>query len=158
MSDWAEEDLEDDGIDAQAVEGDADAGGEAQPALYYGSVDEFIREYLRHVYRRRIDGRNRVWAARWWEHDEAVIRLEALWRAWEHLRHDPTIGMSVWWRDHADYHMAVLMDPDGPFATADATAGGNQTKKGAPLPYETPPPDLFPDVRVALTRGLRTGS
>lgn len=63
MSDWAEEDLEDEGIDAQAVGVDDDAGGEAPPALYYGSVDEFVREYLRHVYRRRIDGRNRVWAA-----------------------------------------------------------------------------------------------
>ncbi len=78
MSDWANDHLEDEGIDARTVEVDDDAGGEAQPTLYYGSVDEFVREYLRHVYRRRIDGRHRVWAARWWEHDEAVIRLEAL--------------------------------------------------------------------------------
>lgn len=144
MSDWADDDLEDEGIDAQTVEGDNDAAGGAQPALYYGSVDEFVREYLRHVYRRRIDGRNRVWAARWWEHDEAVIRLEALWRAWEHLRLDPATGMSVWLRDHADYHMAVLMDESGPFAAAEVT----QTKKGDPLPYEAPPPGLFPDVRA----------
>lgn len=148
MRDWAEEDLEDEGIDAQAFEVDDDAGGEAQPALHYGSVDEFVREYLRFVYRRRIDGRNRVWAARWWEHDEAVIRLEALWRAWEHLRLDPATGMSVWWRDHADYHMATLMDPDGPFMAADVMAETNQSKKGSPLPYEQPPAGLFPDVRL----------
>ena len=146
MSDWANDHLEDEGIEARTVEVDDDAGGEAQPTLYYGSVDEFVREYLRHVYRRRIDYRHRVWAARWWEHDEAVIRLEALWRAWEHLRRDPGTGMSVWWRDHADHHMAVLMDPDGPFATA--TEGEeNTSKRGEPLPYVAPPEGMFPDVR-----------
>lgn len=118
-----------------------------EPELYYGSVDEFVREYLRNVYKRKIDGKSRVWAARWWEYDEAVIRLEALWRAWEFLRRDPATGMSVWWRDHADHHMGVLMDPQGPFAAADAMATENQTSKGAPLPYEAPPEGLFPDVR-----------
>lgn len=149
MSDWANDHLEDEGIDARTVEVDDDAGGEAQPTLYYGSVDEFVREYLRHVYRRRIDGRHRVWAARWWEHDEAVIRLEALWRAWEHLRRDPGTGMSVWWRDHADHHMAVLMEADGPFFTADVSGESNQARKDEPLPYAPPPPGLFPDVRTA---------
>ena len=75
-----------------------------------------MREYLRNVYRRRIDSRHRCWAGEWWRYDEAVIRLEALWRAWEHLRQDPATGMSVWWRDHADHHMPALMAPDGPFA------------------------------------------
>jgi hypothetical protein len=119
---------------------------ERPPELVYGSVDEFVREYLRHVYR-RATSEQRVWAARWWEYDEAVIRLEALWRAWEHLRLDPSTGMSVWWRDHADHHMAVLMDPEGPFAASDRYGDENGADKGAPLPYEAPPAGLFPDVR-----------
>lgn len=124
---------------------EAEEPAPAQP--YYGSVDEFVREYLRHVYRRAINGRSRIWAARWWEYDEVVIRLEALWRAWEFLRLDPATGMSVWFRDHADPHMTVLMDPDGPFAAADANAENNHARKGQPLPYEAPPEGLFPDVR-----------
>jgi hypothetical protein len=56
--------------------------------------------------------------------------------------------MSVWWRDHADYHMAVLMDPDGPFSTA-TDGEENTSKKGDPLPYVKPPEGMFPDVRVA---------
>jgi hypothetical protein len=118
------------------------------PTLYYGSVDQFVREYLIYVYRRRISGRGqgRVWAAQWWRYEEAVIRLEALWRAWEHLRLDPTTGMSVWWRDHADHHMAMLLDPDGPFAGVDGEQNANQ--RGEPLPYQPPPPGLFPDVRA----------
>lgn len=119
---------------------------ERPPELVYGSVDEFVRKYLRHVYRRATSDQ-RVWAARWWEYDEAVIRLEALWRAWEHLRLDPSTGMSVWWRDHADHHMAVLMDPEGPFAAANHYEHANEADKGAPLPYEAPPAGLFPDVR-----------
>lgn len=163
MSDWGEDDYTepwnqaqsaagDDigGLAGQAAEGNApadDGGEEPEAQLYYGSVDEFVGEYLRHVYRRSINGRSRVWAARWWEYDEAVIRLEALWRAWEHLRMDPSTGMSVWFRDHADPHMAVLMDPDGPFAAADANSEANHTRKGEPLPYQAPPEGLFPDVR-----------
>ncbi|MDF9878465.1 DUF4913 domain-containing protein [Cellulosimicrobium cellulans] len=118
------------------------------PTLYYGSVDEFVREYLRHAYRRHIAGRgeHRVWAAEWWKYDEAVIRLEALWRAWEHLRQDPATGMSVWWRDHADHHMAVLLDPqNGPFGPLDGEQDRNVP--GAPLPYAVPPEGMFPDVR-----------
>jgi Domain of unknown function (DUF4913) len=135
-----------------------DAGNQAAPktspqkatsknatTLVFGSVDEFVREYLRHVYKRRIDGRRRVWDAQWWRSDEAVIRLEALWRAWEHLRLDPATGMSVWWRDHADHHMPLLLDPDGPFANAAPEA--NTTRPGQPLPYQAPPEGLFPDVR-----------
>lgn len=116
-----------------------------EPSLYYGSVDEFVREYLIGAYRRRVDGQHRLWAARWWEYDEAVIRLDALWRSWEKLRLDESTGMSVWWRDHADHHMAVLFSPDGPFAGAESDA--NRNKKGEPLPYEAPPEGLYPDER-----------
>ncbi|MCT2980602.1 DUF4913 domain-containing protein [Propionibacterium freudenreichii] len=150
MSDWGDDELDEGGIEAQPVDVDVDATDDQpapEPTLYYGSVDEFLREYLRNVYRRKIDGKTRVWAARWWEYDEAVIRIEALWRSWEHLRQDPSTGMSVWWRDHADHHMSVLMDPQGPFSAADATASENQCSKGQPLPYTPPPAGLFPDVR-----------
>ncbi|AYD89928.1 DUF4913 domain-containing protein [Actinomyces sp. 2119] len=144
MTDWGT-------AEAQPSSNDpADAVDEPDEQLWFGSVDEFVRDYLRNVYRRRIDGRHRCWAGRWWQHEEAVIRLEALWRAWEHLRRDAATGMSIWWRDHADHHMAVLMSPDGPFATA--TEGTENTcRLGEPLPYVPPPEGLFPDVREQPT-------
>lgn len=89
-----------------------DANGQAleePPQLYYGSANEFVRDYLRHVYKRKIDGQHTYWSAQWWRSAEATSRLEGLWRAWEYLRLDSSTGMSVWWRDHADPHMAVLM-------------------------------------------------
>ena len=57
--------------------------------------------------------------------------------------------MSVWWRDHADHHMTMLMDPDGPFAGAKTDADENRCRRGETLPYTAPPAGLFPDVRDA---------
>lgn len=122
------------------------------PTLYYGSVDEFVRGFLLPNYRRRVGGTGATWAPDWWRYAEAVSRLEALWRAWEHLRLDPQTGMSVWFRDHADHHMAVLLSENGPFADVDTDAHKN--KAGEPLPYEPPPEGLFPDVRE--TDGARS--
>lgn len=121
---------------------------DAEPQLYFGSVDEFVRDYLVTAYRRRVDGQRTLWAADWWNYDEAVIRLEALWRSWEALRLDPATGMSVWWRDHADHHMNVLLSSDGPFAAVGEGADRvNTNEKGQPLPYEAPPAGMFPDLR-----------
>ena len=119
--------------------------GAAEPRLYYGSVDEFVREFVCPVFRRNVGEEGRAdyrWSARWWESAEAITRLEAMWRSWEHLRLDPATGMSVWLRDHADPHLAVLMSPTGPWARSTDKAGPNE-----PLPYDPPPQGLFPDVR-----------
>lgn len=124
---------------------EAEASAEDAPVLYYGSVDEFVREFVCPIFRRNVGEEGRAdyrWSARWWESAEAIARLEAMWRAWEHLRMDASTGTSVWLRDHADHHLGVLMSPTGPWALSKDTAG-----PGEPLPYEAPPEGLFPDVR-----------
>lgn len=88
---------------------------EPAPALVYRSVTEFVGGLLAPTYYRKIDGRTATWCPEWPRHPEAVVRLEALWRAWEHLRHDPALGMSVWLRDHLDHHLPILLDVTGPF-------------------------------------------
>lgn len=131
-------------IDHQAS-GPTDEEAE-DPQPYFGSADEFVREWLCHMYSREVSGRGsgRVWRDEWWKVPEAVSRLDALWRAWEHLRLDGATGMSVWWRDHADHHMAVLLDPEGPFRGSETAC-----RVGSPLPCAPPPEGLFPDERVA---------
>ena len=128
-------------------EADNDATPETAPTpeLFFGGTDEFVREFVCPVFRRNVGEAGRAeyrWAARWWESAEAVIRLEAMWRSWEQARLDPATGISTWLRDHADYHLNILTSPTGPFAHSRDTA--NVTD---PLPYEAPPPGLFPDVR-----------
>jgi len=115
-----------------------------EPTLFFGSVDEFVRERLCYIYSRRVgpQGSSR-WSAEWWRYPEAISRLDALWRSWEALRLEPTFGMSVWWRDHADHHMRILMSPEGPFADS-----RDENKGGDPLPYTAPPAGMFVDVRT----------
>lgn len=113
------------------------------PVLFYGSVEEFVRERLVHLFSRSPES-GLVWCPQWWRHAEALVRLDSVWRAWEHLRLDPATGMSNWMLHHADPHMRVLMDPvAGPFA---------QCKNGVhedpqPLPHHASPPELFLDSR-----------
>ena len=119
LGEWDDE-LEDASVAAEPAEEASDV-----PELFYPNVAEFVSNKLANTYRRQLNVQGGVtWCPQWWKHAEAISRLEALWRSWEYLRRDPATGMSVWWRDHADPHMGVLMDPQGPFAPADATAPG----------------------------------
>lgn len=133
VADAAEEDWAD--------AGNADGDDEVPPTLYFPNVEVFVRELLAPTYRRSLDGRHRTWCPQWWRHAEAITRLEALWRAWEHLRLDPALGISLWLRDHADPHMATLLNPDGPFkgCNPDKGHGGRLD----PLPCDNAPAGLF---------------
>jgi len=126
----------------------ADEPDDGSPQLFYSSVEEFVREQLAPMYRRALDGTQRTWCPEWWRHAEAISRLEALWRAWEHLRLDPATGISVWFRDHADHHMTVLLDSDGPFKRCSVTKGHSERQLD-PLPLVDSPSGLFATTRVA---------
>jgi hypothetical protein len=122
-------------------ESDADAGEEGTveepPEPYFPNLLAFVTEYLGPMYRRSLSGPGVTWCPEWWNHAEAIARLEALWRAWEFLRLDPHTGMSVWFRDHADHHMSVLLNADGPFKGCKPTAHAERLEE---LPT-APPPD-----------------
>ena len=110
------------------------------PTLHYRSVDEFVRGLVVPVFRRNVGPRAEArWSARWWESAEAIMRLEAMWRSWEALRHNPATGVSDWLRDHADHHMAILLSPAGPFARSQ-----DEAKATDPLPHEPSPDGMFP--------------
>lgn len=124
---WAEEEQE---------------AAEPAPELLYPSLDQWMAGYLAPTWRRNFgNGSHATWCPGWWRHAEAVDRLTALWRAWEHLRLDPATGMAVWWRDFADPAMAVLTDTRGPFANCSPDRGHGLLPGG--LPLEEPPPGLF---------------
>lgn len=117
-------------------------GAKDQPEPVYPTVEAWVVEFLAPTIRRRPT-RSGVWCPQWWRHAEAVSRLEALWRAWEFLRLDGTTGMSVWWRDHLNPHLADLIDQDrSPFAQC--TANGHVGEED-PLPVELAPADWWGD-------------
>ncbi|MFZ4896417.1 DUF4913 domain-containing protein [Plantibacter sp. Mn2098] len=120
---------------------------EPAPELVFGSTEQWVTEWLVPSYRRYLspNGAQTTWCAHWWKHPEAVMRLEALWRAWEHLRLDGQTGMSVWWKDHADYHLAVLLSEGGPFRGCNIVDGHKALL--APFPLADAPEGFFPDER-----------
>lgn len=121
--------------------GDVDAAA-APTQLLYPSLEQWVSGWLVRTYRRSLGGHHLAWCPEWWRHAEAISRLEAMWRAWEHLRLDPSTGMSVWFRDHCDPHMAVLLSPDGPFKGCDPERGHRASELPA-LPVIAPPEGLF---------------
>jgi hypothetical protein len=128
------------------------------PGLYYVTLEEWVHEWLFPVYRRSVLGHERVWCPQWWRHAEAVARLESLWRAWEHLRQDAATGLSVWFRDHADHHMTILLDADGPFKGCDGHHSDHPVEE---LPHDPPPegmfePDELPDTQAPGARATQS--
>lgn len=111
------------------------------PPMYYRTLELFVRDFVTPVFRRRVGERGEYrWSAQWWNNAEAMVRLDAMWRSFEHLRQENGTGMGTWLREHADPQLNALMSPDGPFKYSQDANG-----PGDPLPYDRPPPDLFAD-------------
>lgn len=90
---------------------------------HFPNVYVFVRDFLVKVHARPVrDQLSWRWCSQWWDHPEAVSRLEALWKAFEVLRRDPGTGAATWWRDYADPTMAALSDAAGTFAKCSDTS------------------------------------
>jgi len=105
---------------------------------FYGSLLEFVTEGFAPVYCRPTSPTLR-WCASWWDHAEAIYRLEALWRSWELYRLEPRLGIASWLRDYLDPQLAVLTSPTGPFAQCT----DDRHSPGKPLRTEQPPEHYF---------------
>lgn len=92
---------------------------------HFQSLEEFVTDYVLENWERKntSDDGDLRWCAQWWEHPEAIARLEHAWEAFEAARREPPPAMSSWWRDHLDHHMGRLTDPRGPFEQCDHTNG-----------------------------------
>lgn len=117
-----------------------DEAEEDPPQLHFPTLDRFVEDYLVQIYRRDLEEKNLRWCSEWWQHGEAIARLEALWRSWELLRLDPGEGGSNWWLGHCDPHMAKLLSENGTFRHCRTGHAANRSK---PLPATPPPGGLF---------------
>jgi hypothetical protein len=96
--------------------GDDDDAEEEPIVPFFGSLLEFVVEHFGPVYARNTSPTVR-WCASWWDHAEAIYRLEALWRTWELYRLEPRLGIASWLRDYLDPQLRELTSPTGPFAS-----------------------------------------
>ncbi|MFI6575566.1 DUF4913 domain-containing protein [Nocardiopsis sp. NPDC050513] len=133
--------------DVTAAVAGVDAGGdgdgiedEPAPEPVFKNVEEFVRLRFLPVYVRPEGGQFR-WCKEWWRHAEAVSRFQALWHAWEVLRWEAGTGMAVWYRDHLDFQMNILLGDTGPFR--ECTSRRHQEPR--PLPAEPAPEGWFED-------------
>ncbi|WP_021593510.1 DUF4913 domain-containing protein [Actinomadura welshii] len=93
--------------------GTSTTGGQRLKPLY-PDVTAWVTQHFVPMYRRTLGGEFR-WCAEWWRHGEAISRLTALWFSWESMRLQGATGMALWYRDHLDHQMPVLLGPRGPF-------------------------------------------
>jgi hypothetical protein len=108
---------------------------------HYPSVNEFVTYFLSAVYARPVSAQHTSfrWCSQWWDHPEAVARLEALWAAWEGARLQPPPAMAGWWLSYCDPMMRALCNSEGPFQQCSDT----QHHKAADLPVISPHPAQF---------------
>lgn len=96
----------------------------------YDSVVEWMHGFFLPTFIRTAGGPFR-WCERWSEHGEAMLRLEAMWRAWEVLRLDAGLGMSTFLLHHLDPGLAALTAGAGPFAQCTPDRHGPSHLPGA---------------------------
>ncbi|MCU1633054.1 MAG: hypothetical protein JWM61_1706 [Micrococcaceae bacterium] len=131
------------GEEPEANSGHQNQGTAQPPEMVFNNLEEFVTEFLVNQYQRPVESYGRAeftWCASWWRHKEAVNRLNALWRAWEALRLDPTTGLANWWNNYADPTMAALFSGTGPFQGCTVAEHKPANK---PLPIAAAPKGLY---------------
>ena len=138
--------------------GPVSSGDAMQAEPVYHAVEDWVIDQFLPAFRRTLGGEFR-WCAQWWKHDEAVSRLIALWHAWEVLRLQPGTGLGVWYRDHLDHQLPILMGARGPFYQCSETAH----REPRETVVEVAPGDVWDEdsgIQGGLTRSIastRTG-
>lgn len=67
------------------------------------------------------------WCRQWWNHESVMMRLTALWQAYEAAYAEGGGAMSTWMLDHADRHFNQIMAEGGPLSECRANHGHNMT-------------------------------
>jgi hypothetical protein len=75
---------------------------------------------------------------------------ESLWQPTIVWASGPATGISIWFRDHADHHMPILLDSDGPFKRCSVEKGHSE-RQLKPLALVDPPAGLFAQRALAAS-------
>lgn len=127
------------------------AAAPVEPVLRFASLPVFVEDFvLPNCVHRLGEQHAGRWCVRWWEHAEAVTRLEAIWEAFEVMRQQPAPSFSTWLRDHFDSHMRTLTSTVGVFHRCDADKHFHEVKEvWASVP---PPTGMFPVDATAMVQ------
>ena len=107
--------------------------GPVHQHLDLGELIGWVHTHVAAVIARPLRGEH-FWCLRWWEHPEAIFRLEACRRAWTELAGEPGCALSTWIRDHLDPCLNPLLSPTGPFVDCPQSERYRATSDHRPLP------------------------
>jgi hypothetical protein len=112
------------------------------PEFVHTCVEDWFINVLAPTIERRLDATGAgtlTWCPQWWQHPEAIARLEALWRAWEVCRAADGEAPSRWFWQHCDPMLGVLMDAKaGPLSDCKPDAH-RKYNNATTLPYDPAP-------------------
>lgn len=91
-----------------------DENRESPDGPEYASLEQWIDDWLAPIALRQL-GHVGAWCAEWWSHPEAVVRLGALWGAWEAAWAEGGMAPSRWWVVDWEGHWKALSDKSGTF-------------------------------------------
>ncbi|RSS97869.1 DUF4913 domain-containing protein [Streptomyces sp. WAC02707] len=124
--------------DGQAGEGTTADEPQGNTPVFQ-NLEQFVTERLAPVLLHPSEESGQIWCPRWWDHADAVSRLQAIWHTWEVLRWEPGTGMSHWHLHHLDPQWRALLDPvHGPFREC-----RDGRRMPGPLPLEPAPDGWF---------------
>lgn len=127
---------------------------EEAPKQRFASLPVFVEEYVVPNWIHKLgESYAGVWCTKWWEHTEAITRLEATWEAFEVMRLQPPPSLSTWIRDHLDVHMRALTAPHGVFHGCNARENDHIHDPRPPWTVANPPEGLFEVNGDALVQG-----
>ena len=109
---------------------------------FYDNAGDWVMQYFLPIYNRYANNSDTFWCPQWWKHPEALNRLTFIWMTWEQARRDPPT-LSTWWREHADYHMSILMSDRGPMRYCKNGKHEEERYAREALKIEPYPADLF---------------
>ncbi|WP_311342015.1 DUF4913 domain-containing protein [Corynebacterium riegelii] len=107
-----------------------------QPDTVFSSVYEFVDEFLVTMYPYTKSREREVrWTQYWWAHEEALTRITVMWHRFEQLmRDEPATGLETFLHHHSDYHMQVIMAPEGVFDDSRRVDTDSIPLPSAPIP------------------------
>ena len=131
--------------DPDEIDDDGPVPVEAPP-LQFPTVDAFVTDFIAPVWASTATTAGTCWCPRWWMHPGAVLRLTALWQAWEHMHvNDGPTAAAKWLVSYGDPIMRELTGSAGAFHACSPQKGHSpwsDHETGA-LPCDEPPEGLL---------------
>lgn len=110
---------------------------EKDPLYVFGSLDEFVEEYVLANWRHRMEGDRFRWCEWWYLHTQAAVELDMMWHSWEAHRRVPS--SLAQWNIHTFWPIwDRLLHPDTSPFDGCTHSGGGKVAEHAPSQRRLP--------------------